>query len=84
MGKQKRKNRQVLSNLTDNGEDWHILCLGVGRIEFDCLTLKNGGLPCGSRRKQKPKKPKDKHHVPAYEKEEALSEASKKPRNQKK
>ena len=40
MRKQKRKNRQVLSNLTDNGEDWHILCLGVGRIEFDCLTLK--------------------------------------------
>lgn len=84
MGKQKRKNRQVLSNLTDNGEDWHILCLGVGRIEFDCLTLKMEDCLVGAAGNKKPKKPKDKHHVPAYEKEEALSEASKKPRNQKK
>lgn len=42
----------------------------------DCLM--------GAAGDKKPKKPKDKHHVPAYEKEEALSEASKKPRNQKK
>lgn len=40
----------------------------------DCLM--------GAAGNKKPKKPKDK--VPAYEKEEALSEASKKPRNQKK
>ena len=38
----------------------------------------------GAAGNKKPKKPKDKHHVPAYEKEEALNEASKKPRNQKK
>lgn len=38
----------------------------------------------GAAGNKKPKKPKDKHHVPAYEKEEALSETSKKPRSQKK
>jgi len=30
----------------------------------------------GAAGNKKPKKPKDKHHVPAYEKEEALNEAA--------
>lgn len=38
----------------------------------------------GAAGNKKPKKPKDKHHVPAYERNEILNEASKKPRNQKK
>lgn len=38
----------------------------------------------GAAGNKKPKKPKDKHHVPAYEREEALSEANKKSRSQKK
>lgn len=38
----------------------------------------------GAAGNKKPKKPKDKHHVPAYERDEILNEASKKPRSQKK
>ncbi len=38
----------------------------------------------GAAGNKKPKKPKDKHHVPAYEMAEAMNEANKKPRNQKK
>ncbi|ADV43331.1 hypothetical protein [Bacteroides helcogenes] len=38
----------------------------------------------GAAGNKKPKKTKDKHHVPAYEVEEAMSETNKKPKNQKK
>lgn len=38
----------------------------------------------GAAGNKKPKKPKDKHHVPAYEKEEALLEANKKSGSKKK